>query len=87
MTLPGRRHARFTVSAIAHRSKPVRVIVPFAPGGDGDLTARLASSRPSQKFRQQFAVDNRGGAGGLAGTELVVKAPPAAAVKLAQAAR
>lgn len=56
--------------------KPVRVIVPFAPGGGGDITARLVSAKFTQRLKQQFVVDNRGGAGGLIGIELAVKAAP-----------
>ncbi len=54
--------------------KPVRVIVPFAPGGGGDITARLISAKFTERFKQQFVVDNRGGAGGLVGIEIAVKA-------------
>ena len=56
--------------------KPVRVIVPFAPGGGGDITARLISAKFTERFKQQFVVDNRGGAGGLVGIEIAVKAAP-----------
>ena len=56
--------------------KAVRVIVPFAPGGGGDITARLVSTKLSERLRQQFVVDNRGGAGGLVGIELAVKSAP-----------
>jgi tripartite-type tricarboxylate transporter receptor subunit TctC len=57
-------------------SKIVRVIVPFAPGGGSDITARQFSQKLSEAFGQQFIVDNRGGAGGLIGMELAAKAPP-----------
>jgi tripartite-type tricarboxylate transporter receptor subunit TctC len=56
--------------------KPVRVIVPFAPGGGGDLTARAVSEKYSEKFKHQFVVDNRGGGGGLMGLELAAKSLP-----------
>jgi len=55
--------------------KPVRVIVPFAPGGGSDITARVFSNKLSEYFGQQFVVDNRGGAGGLIGLELTARAP------------
>jgi tripartite-type tricarboxylate transporter receptor subunit TctC len=56
--------------------KPVRVIVPFAPGGGSDITARQFSAKLTEYLGQQFVVDNRGGAGGLIGMELTAKAPP-----------
>jgi tripartite-type tricarboxylate transporter receptor subunit TctC len=62
--------------AQAWPSKPVRVIVPFAPGGGSDLTARPVSQKLSEALGQQFVVDNRGGAGGAIGMELTAKAPP-----------
>lgn len=55
--------------------KPVRVIVPFAPGGGSDITARQFSAKLTEYLGQQFVVDNRGGAGGLIGMELTAKAP------------
>ena len=56
--------------------KSVRVIVPFAPGGGADLTARPVAQKLSEALGQQFVVDNRGGAGGAIGMEQTVKAPP-----------
>ena len=57
-------------------TKPVRVVVPFAPGGGSDITARQFSNKLSEYLGQQFVVDNRGGAGGLIGMEQTAKAPP-----------
>jgi tripartite-type tricarboxylate transporter receptor subunit TctC len=57
-------------------AKVVRVIVPFAPGGGSDITARQVAQKFSERFKRQFVVDNRGGASGLIGMELTVKAPP-----------
>ena len=57
-------------------AKPVRVIVPFAPGGGADLTARPVAQKLAENLGQQFIVDNRGGAGGAIGMELTAKAPP-----------
>ncbi len=54
-------------------AKPVRVIVPFAPGGGSDITARQFSAKLTEYLGQQFVVDNRGGAGGLIGMELTAK--------------
>jgi tripartite-type tricarboxylate transporter receptor subunit TctC len=56
-------------------TKPVKVIVPFAPGGGSDITARAFSQKLSEYLGQQFVVDNRGGAGGLIGMELTARAP------------
>ena len=55
--------------------KPVRVIVPFAPGGGSDITARQFSHKLSEYLGQQFVVDNRGGAGGLIGMEQTARSP------------
>ena len=63
-------------SAQTWPAKPVRVIVPFAPGGGADLTARPVSQKLAESLGQQFVVDNRGGAGGAIGMELTAKAPP-----------
>jgi tripartite-type tricarboxylate transporter receptor subunit TctC len=62
--------------AQAYPAKIVRVIVPFAPGGGSDITARQVSAKLTEQFKQQFVVDNRGGAAGLIGMEMVAKAPP-----------
>jgi len=56
--------------------KPVRVIVPFAPGGGSDITARQFSTKLSEYMGQQFVVENRGGAGGLIGMEVTARSAP-----------
>ena len=56
--------------------KSVRVIVPFAPGGGSDITARQISAKLTEALGQQFVVDNRGGAAGIIGMELTAKSPP-----------
>jgi tripartite-type tricarboxylate transporter receptor subunit TctC len=63
------------VQAQQYPAKVVRVIVPFAPGGGSDITARVFSSKLSEYLGQQFIVDNRGGAAGLIGMELTSRAP------------
>jgi len=71
--------AGLAVAGAAHGQqypvKPVRVIVPFAPGGGSDITARVFSNKLSEYLGQQFVVDNRGGAAGLIGMELTARAP------------
>ena len=54
-------------------NKPVKVIVPYAPGGASDIVARPWAEKLSQAFGQQFVIDNRGGAGGAIGTEAAAK--------------
>src|SRR5262245_41371042 len=61
--------------ADAWPSRPVRVVVGFTAGGTTDLLARNVSRRLDERFKQSFVVDNKPGAGGNLGTELVVRAP------------
>jgi len=59
-----------------YTSRPLRVVVPFAPGGAVDLVARTVAPKLSEAFGQPVVVDNRGGAGGTIGTDIVAKARP-----------
>ena len=57
-------------------AKPVRVVVPFAPGGTADLLGRIVASKLTESFGQTFVVENRAGAGGVNGSELVARSAP-----------
>src|SRR5438132_133769 len=57
-------------------SHPVRIVVPFPPGGSNDIIARILAQKLSARTGQQFFVENRGGAGGNIGAEAVAKAVP-----------
>jgi tripartite-type tricarboxylate transporter receptor subunit TctC len=56
--------------------RPIRVTVPYPPGGGADTTARIVYAKLSEQFGQQFAIENRGGAGGTIGEEVVAKSAP-----------
>lgn len=60
----------------AYPEKPIKMIVPFAPGGGADLTARVVADTLSKKLNQTVIVENRAGAGGLIGATAVARAEP-----------
>lgn len=60
----------------SYPNRAVKVVVPYAPGGFPDTIARIIGNRLAESFGQQFVVENRGGAGGIAGTDAVAKATP-----------
>jgi tripartite-type tricarboxylate transporter receptor subunit TctC len=64
-----------TASAQAYPTRPVRVIVPFAPAGTSDIAARLMGPWLSERLGQQFVIENRPGGSTTIGTEAVVRAP------------
>ena len=61
--------------AESYPSKPVRIIVPYGPGGIADVTMRLVAQSLSQRFGQQFFIENRPGAGGVVGMQAAREAP------------
>jgi tripartite-type tricarboxylate transporter receptor subunit TctC len=88
MKLPRRRFLQLAAGAAAlptlsgtaraqtYPTRPVRLIVGYAAGGPTDVSARLVGRWLSERLGQQFVIENRPGAGGNVGTELVVRAPP-----------
>src|SRR5438046_2091455 len=70
--------AAFSTRASSEASwpdRPVKLILPYAPGGGTDLIGRPWAEKLSQAFGQQFVIENRGGAGGMIGTEAASKSP------------
>ncbi len=65
-----------TAWAQAYPNKPVKLIVPFAPGGFTDVVARILGQKLSVAMGQQFVVENKAGAGSTIGTDFVAKAAP-----------
>ena len=68
----------FTAAVFAQTwpNRPIRLVSPFAPGGGADITSRAIAQKLSPAIGQQVVVDNRGGAGGMVGTEIAAKSPP-----------
>src|SRR6202163_4698642 len=64
------------VSARNDPSKPVRLIIPFPPGGSNDVVGRMVALQLGERLGKQVVVDNRGGAGGIIGTEAAAKSAP-----------
>ncbi|MBB5694683.1 Bug family tripartite tricarboxylate transporter substrate binding protein [Muricoccus pecuniae] len=71
LALPGLARAQG-----AWPDRPVRIVVPFTPGGSTDIIARALAAELQEALKQPFVVENRGGAGGTIGTEVVAQAPP-----------
>ncbi len=63
-------------TAQPYPSKPVRIVVPFPPGGAVDIVGRTLGEKLAQSMGQQFIVDNRSGAGGVIGSEIVARSAP-----------
>jgi tripartite-type tricarboxylate transporter receptor subunit TctC len=75
LSLAGLAFGHSAAAAETWPNRPVRWIVPFAPGAGTDTTARLVAQRLSERFDQQFVVENKPGAGTNLGTETVINAP------------
>jgi len=65
-----------SVFAQAWPAKPVRIIAPFAPGGSADTLGRIVAQKLTESFKENFIVENRPGAGGVIGSDVVAKAAP-----------
>ncbi len=63
------------VAAQDYPNKPVRLIIPFPPGGSNDVVGRMIGTQLGERLGKQVVVDNRAGAGGVVGTELAASAP------------
>ncbi|MDP2707575.1 MAG: tripartite tricarboxylate transporter substrate-binding protein, partial [Burkholderiales bacterium] len=66
----------YAMAADTYPTKPVRLIVPFPPGGSNDIVGRLVGYALASGLGQQVVVDNRGGAGGMIGSEIAAHAQP-----------
>ena len=67
--------ASAAVGAQSYPAKPIRLLVPYPPGGGTDIIARIVGQKLAESVGQQIVIDNRGGAGGTIGTDVVAKAP------------
>jgi tripartite-type tricarboxylate transporter receptor subunit TctC len=65
-----------SVLAADYPTKPIRLVVPYAPGGGADGVARIVARKVSDQIGQAIVIDNKGGAGAILGTEVVTKAEP-----------
>jgi len=66
----------FTVQAQVYPDKPIRIIVPYAAGGGTDTVSRALAQRMTESMGQQIVIENRSGANGIIGSEIVAKSPP-----------
>ena len=76
LTLPMLLVAANTLFAAAYPERSIRIIVPYAPGGNIDITARIIAPGMAETLGQQVVIDNRGGAGGTLGADIGAKAAP-----------
>jgi len=68
--------AAAAASAQTYPNKAIRIVVPYPPGGGADITARPIAQKLSERWGQPVVIENRGGASGMIGAEIVAKAPP-----------
>lgn len=73
---PAALYAQRTDPAAGFPNRPIRIVVPFTPGGQPDIVARLIGPKLTESFQQQIIVDNRPGAGGMIGARIVVASNP-----------
>src|SRR5258706_6980290 len=66
----------FTAAAQPWPARPVKIIAPFAPGGSADTLGRIVAKNLTEQLKETFVVENRPGAGGVLGSDLVAKAAP-----------
>jgi len=64
------------MDAQSYPTKPIRIVVPYATGGGTDTIARIVGAGLQERLKQPAVIDNRGGANGLIGTEIVATSPP-----------
>jgi tripartite-type tricarboxylate transporter receptor subunit TctC len=76
MGAPAPALAQKTGDAAGYPARPIRIVVPFSPGGVADITPRVIGPKLVEVWKQQVVVDNRPGAGGVIGTDIVAKANP-----------
>jgi tripartite-type tricarboxylate transporter receptor subunit TctC len=76
LALVGAAHAQDASKSRAWPTKPIRLVVPFTPGAASDVLGRIVAQRLSEMYGQQLVIDNRPGAGGLIGSDLVRHAAP-----------
>ena len=60
----------------SYPARPIRLMVPFPPGGSNDIMARMAATQLGERLGQQVVIENKGGAGGVLGTDIAAKSPP-----------
>jgi tripartite-type tricarboxylate transporter receptor subunit TctC len=66
----------FAAAGQPYPARPVKIVVPFGPGGSADTLGRLVGAKLADQLKESFVIENRGGAGGVVGSDLVAKAPP-----------